>query len=736
MTSPARDDPGRQVDVGDPLAEAVETLRAIRNGEVDALVVADGSPGEQVFTLSSADRPYRMFVEHMADGAATVSAAGIVLYANQAFADLLSQPLSRVIGVPLTALVVDRHHAALAAHSGQTGGAGTIEIELIGLDGHPCPVRVSTWTLEVDLERFVCLTFADLTQVRRNQEQLARAHAQAVEASRLKSEFVANMSHEIRTPLNGVIGMTGLLLGTALTDEQREYADALRASGAALMAVIEQVLDFSKIEAGKMELEAAPFALLDLVEEVCSLVAGPAQANGVELLSWVDEDLPATVCGDSTRVRGVLTNLMVNAVKFTVAGEVCVQVTPERAGGASKIRFEVRDTGIGIAADSVHRIFDSFSQADGSTTREYGGTGLGLAIAKQLVELMSGEIGVESVEGEGSIFWFTVPLEAVAGEPGDRVHPGLAGARVLVVDDNATSRRLIERRLLAWGMTCDTVSDGDAALDILHRADASGRAYDIVVLDAEMPAMTGIELVDAIRRRPSMARLPILMLVASPSAREAGKYAGVDGVVRKPIRRARLHDELAQVLDHVVPARRQEDATARSRDAPATGAHARTAAAETIDRSTTSAVRSRPRLLVAEDNAMNQMVLVAMLDKIGYDADVVANGAEAVEALSRTAYPAVLMDCRMPKMDGFQATREIRAREGGGHRTPIIAMTADAAPADRERCLDAGMDDYASKPIDIEMLGAILRRRVNDEDGSPDAGAARDPAARRPSRSS
>ena len=677
------------------LAEATETLRAIRSGEVDALVVADGSPGEQVFTLSSADRPYRMFVEHMRDGAATVSEDGLVLYANRRLAEILSQPLADIIAAPLSSLVADGHHAALEALSGRAGAGGTIEIELIGPEDRPIPVRVGAWILDVDFERVVCLSFADLTQDKLAQEQLTRAHEEAVEASRMKSEFVANMSHEIRTPLNGVIGMSGLLLDTTLTEEQREYTDAVRASGDALVSVIDEILDFSKIEAGKLELEEAPFTLLDVVEEVCSIVAVPAHAKGVELLSWVDGDLPVTVLGDSTRVRQVLTNLMSNAVKFTSVGEVFARITREAAGGPAEIRFEVMDSGIGIGADSVDRIFDSFSQADGSTTRQFGGTGLGLTISKQLVGLMGGRIGVESVEGKGSTFWFTVPLEAVEeDETAPTARPGFEAARVLAVDDNASSRSMLERRLRSWGLECDTAAYGDVALEMIRLADDAGLPYGMVLVDAGMPGMSGIELTEAIRSRSEARAVPIVMMISLRGEREAGTKAGIDAFVTKPAKLTRLYDEIEQLLDP-------------------DGWTERNGGVAPLVPSDDAFERDGTLVLLVEDNEINQLVAVRMLEKHGFHVNVADNGRAALEMCARRRYKAVFMDCHMPELDGYETATEIRRLEGTERRVPIIAMSADTKKGNREKCLAAGMDDYVGKPIDTKTLKDAIGRSLD-----------------------
>ncbi|MBA3326728.1 MAG: response regulator [Solirubrobacterales bacterium] len=565
-------------------------------------------------------------------------------------------------------------------------------------------MRVGSWTVEVDFEQLVCLTFADLTESRREQEQLTRASEKALEASRLKSEFVANMSHEIRTPLNGVVGMSGLLLETELTREQREYADAVRASGDALISVIDEILDFSKIEAGKLELEEAPFTLLTMVEEVCSIVAAPAHAKGVELLCFIDADLPLTVTGDCTRVRQVLTNLMSNAVKFTAAGEVYVQVTREPGDDASTIRFEVTDTGIGVGPACVDRIFDSFAQADGSTTRRYGGTGLGLTISKHLVGLMGGQIGVDSIEGEGSAFWFTLVLRAAADEGSpESVRPGLAGVRVLAVDDNALSRSFLERQLRAWGMTCDTAADGDAALDMLCAADASGLPYGLVLLDAGMPGMDETELTTALRSRSSTRSLPILMLISSQSGREAGRRARADGFVTKPVSQARLQDGMAQVLNLVHSSGRCDG------DAPT----------EPFD---DGHEHDGSLVLLAEDNEINQLVAVRMLEKRGFRVDVAGNGRVALEMCRRRRYKAIFMDCQMPELDGYQATAELRRREGADRRVPVIALTANTMKGDREKCLAAGMDDYVGKPISSEALNDAITRSMGSDPGRTHTG--------------
>ncbi len=549
----------------------------------------------------------------------------------------------------------------------------------------------------------------DITERKEAEEALTRAKEAAEGANRAKSAFLANMSHEIRTPMNGVLGMAELLLDTALTPAQRQYAETVNTSGETLLRIINDILDFSKIEAGKLRLEAFDFDLQATVEEVAGLLAARAHERGLELTAFVDPDVPVALRGDPFRLRQVLTNLLGNALKFTERGEVAVHVSLAAATAAgTTIRFAVTDTGIGMTTTQQENLFQAFTQADVSTTRRYGGTGLGLAIAKQLVELLGGSIGVVSVPGEGSAFWFTARFAASEAPvlPAPR-RTDLRGLRVLIVDDNATNRQILHAQVTSWGMGSAAAADGPDGLALLRAATARDEPYDLAIIDMQMPGMDGLGLARAIGADPALAatRLILLSSIGQDLGDEA-RATDFAAVLTKPVRQSRLYDCLVSVLATA-------GATAGGRGAAIEIARADRPGDPTLANGASAPVAPPAgRILLAEDNAVNQAVAGAMLKKLGYRVDIAVNGREAVAAVARAAYVAVLMDCQMPELDGYEATAAIRDHEGGARHTPIIAMTANALEGDRERCLAAGMDDYLAKPVKAEALAATLARWV------------------------
>ncbi|MEW6301167.1 MAG: response regulator [Thermodesulfobacteriota bacterium] len=691
----------------------------------------------------ASERRYRELYHSVRDGVIRSDGRHRLVEWNRAFINMLGYAPEELWLCPCTRITPRKWHAReqdiIAAQVFVRGYSDEYEKELIRKDGTRLPVAVKLWLSTDDHGRpdgFWGLV-RDITERRRVEDALARyarelegakrereqhaerlarlvealaaAKQQAEHADRAKSEFLAIMSHEIRTPLNGVIGMTGLLLDTPLTLEQREYATTVRNSAESLLAIVNDVLDFSKIEAGKLELEVIDFDLRAALEESVELFARQAHDKGIELAYLLPADVPTAVRGDPGRLRQVLLNLIGNALKFTDKGEVSVRVAlAYDAGDALLLRFEVSDTGIGISPEQRGRLFHSFSQVDASTSRRYGGTGLGLAISKKLVEMMGGTIDVESEPGKGSTFWFTARLgKQPTDAQGTPLQPpvDLQGLRVLVIDDNATNRAILHHHCTARGMRCDGANDGPQGLALLYAAAERGEPYDVALLDMCLPGMDGVELAQAIRVVRDLAALKLVLLTSSGLGGEAkqARDVGINAYLTKPVRPSQLFDCLATVMG-CTPTQPTSQPLVLTPPQPAQA----------------PPPHSLPLILIAEDNVVNQKLAVRLVEKLGYRADVVANGLEALEALARIPYAAVLMDCQMPEMDGFAATREIRKRERAtGAHLPVIAMTANAMQGDKERCLEAGMDDYVSKPVKVDVLKTTLERWLSHKVTDP-----------------
>jgi PAS domain S-box-containing protein len=635
------------------------------------------------------------------DAIISIDSAQRILLFNQGAERIFGWTAEEMRGRSLNLLLPRRYHAGHGAHVAafaHSANAARQMAERRGIfavrkDGSEFAAEASISKLDAGGDMIYTVILRDISARKAYEHELELAKEQAEAAMLAKSMFLANMSHEIRTPLNAVIGMTSLLLNTRMDDEQRDYAQTIRSCGEVLLTIISDILDFSKIDIGKLEIERHPFDLRRCIEESLDLLSPGASEKAINLAYSIDDSVPATLVSDVTRLRQVLVNLLSNSIKFTERGEVLVSVSARPlAEPAYEFTFSVKDTGIGIPTQRLPDLFQSFTQVDASTTRKYGGTGLGLTISKRLAEAMGGRMSVTSELGVGSTFSFTVVAEASGSSLASNFlqenSSALNGKRVLIVDDNSTNRRILVKQTLLWGMVPSAAVSAVEALDFVRH----GHAFDVAILDMSMPDVDGLELATEIRKYRSPQSLPLIMLTSVANRPRDIKIASVQfaSYLNKPIKPTALFDALLLAMRIEPTSVPRPSATPQPTAAP--GRLAETLAL---------------KILVAEDNTVNQKVVQQLLAHLGYRVDIVGNGVEVLEALERQGYDVVLMDVQMPEMDGLEATRRLRRRYGSG-QPYVIAMTANAMPGDREKCLEAGMDAYVSKPLELADLRSVL----------------------------
>lgn len=670
--------------------------------------ITDRKRGEEELRASRAR--FAGILDMAEDGIISVNRRGLITIFNKGAERMFGYSADEVIGSPIEKVLPERPirtrvHDAGESHERFIATAARQETHGLRSDGSDFPAEISVSTLELETETIRTAIVRDITNRKRMEQELKAAHDAALETVRMKSEFLANMSHEIRTPMNGIIGMTELLAETELTDAQSGFVTTVQSSAESLLHILGDILDFSKIEAGMLNFESVDFDLRSAVETVADLLGDRARIKNLELALVFQPDVPTKVCGDPTRLKQVLTNLIGNAVKFTEWGAIIVRVSKQfEDDDRVTLRFDVKDSGIGISEEAQKLLFMPFTQADSSITRQFGGTGLGLAISKQLVELMGGKISLHSAPGHGSTFIFTASF-LKQPERVEAVMPGnadLKDVRILIVDDAPENRQILAQHAAGWRMNFEVAENATEALIKLRQAFTNGTPFELAVLDQNMPDMDGIDLARVIKADPTLADVE-LILIPSNGRRGDGRIAheiGIRAYFSKPLSQAQLFECLTTVM------------SAKSESGKSSAGLITKHSLNEI-----KAAKSRVVLLV-EDNAINQTVTLSQLAKSGYRIDIAANGQEALAAFKCKRYDAILMDCQMPIMDGYQATTEIRKREGSGRRTPIIAMTANAMTGDREKCIAAGMDEYIMKPVKRETLAAVLDRLLSNASDS------------------